>query len=89
MNDIAIPPDILTSKNNFQETIDVLLQEEVKVASFTFGMPSAEIIKQFKKRKIYLIGTANSVAEAKCSNKLGLMLLLLKAMKPVGTEEAS
>ncbi len=84
LNDIAIPTDILTSKNNFQETIDVLLQEEVKVVSFTFGMPSAKIIKQFKKRKIYLIGTANSVVEAKMFEQAGFHAIVAQSYEAGG-----
>lgn len=84
LNDIAIPADILTSKGNFQETIDVLLHEEVKVVSFTFGMPSAEIMKQFKKRKVYLIGTANSVAEAKMLEQAGFDAIVAQSYEAGG-----
>ena len=84
LNDIAIPTDILASENNFQETIDVLLHEEVKVVSFTFGMPSAEIIEQFKKRKVYLIGTANSVAEAKILEQAGFDAIVAQSYEAGG-----
>lgn len=81
---ISVPTDILTPKNNFQETIDILLHEDVKIVSFTFGIPSAEVIKQFKKKKVYLIGTANSVAEAKMLEQMEFDAIVVQSYEAGG-----
>ncbi len=52
-------------KDNFQEIIDILINENIKILSFTFGIPSVDIIEKLKSKGTYLIGTANSVEEAK------------------------
>lgn len=84
LNDMSVLPDALISKNNFQETIDVLLHEKVKIVSFTFGIPSIEIIEQFKKEKVYLIGTANSIAEARMLEQVGFDAIVAQSYEAGG-----
>jgi nitronate monooxygenase len=58
-------PSSLVAENNFQSIIDVLLQEQVSIVSFTFGNLPAETIQAFKSNGTYLIGTATSLEEAR------------------------
>ncbi|WP_027417128.1 NAD(P)H-dependent flavin oxidoreductase [Aneurinibacillus terranovensis] len=51
-------------KQPFEDQIAVLLEEKVPVFSFTFGIPSNEIIEKCKNNGITLIGTATTVHEA-------------------------
>ncbi len=50
--------------NNFKAQIAVIIEEKIPIFSFTFGIPETEIIQQFKKNKIKIIGTATTVNEA-------------------------
>ncbi|KAG0169466.1 hypothetical protein DFQ28_005779 [Apophysomyces sp. BC1034] len=48
-----------------KDQIEVILQEQVRVVSFTFGLLPPDVMSQLKKAGIYLIGTATSVDEAR------------------------
>jgi nitronate monooxygenase len=56
----------LVSKFNesFNDQVAVVLEEKVPIISFTFGIPSPEMMKEFKKNHVITIGTATSVDEA-------------------------
>ncbi|MBS1605141.1 MAG: nitronate monooxygenase [Bacteroidetes bacterium] len=49
---------------SYREQIDTLLEEDVRIVSFTFGVPAPDVISRLKDRGVILIGTATSVAEA-------------------------
>ncbi|WP_175991503.1 nitronate monooxygenase family protein [Bacillus sp. Marseille-Q1617] len=49
---------------SFNEQINVVMEEKIPVCSFTFGIPSEEIIHELKRQNIILIGTAATVSEA-------------------------
>ncbi|CAF0890949.1 unnamed protein product [Didymodactylos carnosus] len=55
----------------FKEQVQVLLDERVPVFSFTFGRPSADIIKKFKDLKIKIVGTATTPAECVELKRIG------------------
>ncbi|EKD75392.1 MAG: 2-nitropropane dioxygenase NPD [uncultured bacterium] len=59
-------------KDNFDGIIEVLLSENVPIVSFTFGNLEPTLISRFKERKIYLIGTATSLEEAKILSESGI-----------------
>ncbi|WP_167280903.1 nitronate monooxygenase [Paenibacillus lupini] len=50
-------------KETFNEQVQVLLEENVPVFSFTFGIPSQNIIEEMKQCGIVVIGTATTVEE--------------------------
>lgn len=50
-------------KESFNEQVQVLLEENVPVFSFTFGIPSQNVIQEMKQRGIVVIGTATTVEE--------------------------
>lgn len=58
-------PAIMKFSESFEEQIQVLLEEHVPVFSFTFGIPSQDVIQTMKQHGIFVIGTATTVAEAK------------------------
>lgn len=64
---LGIPqnPSILKYRETFEDQVQVLLEEKISVFSFTFGIPSRNIIQAMKERDIVLIGTATKVEEAK------------------------
>nr|WP_210471099.1 nitronate monooxygenase [Sporosarcina sp. 6E9] len=49
----------------FDDQVRVLIEENVKVCSFTFGLPDENTIHLLKENDVYLIGTATTVQEAK------------------------
>ncbi|MCV9952401.1 nitronate monooxygenase [Paenibacillus sp. BT-177] len=58
-------PLILRSAESFEEQVQVLLEERVPIFSFTFGIPSPNVIQTTKQHGIFVIGTATTVDEAK------------------------
>jgi nitronate monooxygenase len=47
-----------------RDQADLLLEEDVRIVSFTFGVLAADVIQRLKQRGVILMGTATSVAEA-------------------------
>ncbi|MGO4110861.1 NAD(P)H-dependent flavin oxidoreductase [Paenibacillus sp. YAF4_2] len=56
----SLTPDL---KETFKEQVQVVLEENVPVFSFTFGIPSQNIIQEMKQHGIVIIGTATTVEE--------------------------
>jgi len=56
---------------NFDEQIEVILENNIKVFSFTFGVPEKKYIERLKLNNTLVIGTATSVSEAVLLNKAG------------------
>lgn len=67
------PPETPTRFDEpFEELIDVIIDEQVPAVSFTFGIPSKEIVSRLKQAGAYLIGTATTVNEAIHLEKAGM-----------------
>lgn len=56
----------------FLEQIQIVINEKVPVCSFTFGLPSEEVISKLKQEGIVVIGTATTVREAVLIEQAGL-----------------
>ena len=61
----------VVSDSVFEEQIQAILDEDVKVVSFTFGIPDEAILSRLKSKDIFLIGTATTLAEAHAIEKAG------------------
>lgn len=61
-----------TFQQPFEEQVTIILEEEVPVVSFTFGIPPQETINLLKRENIYLIGTATTVEEAIAQEDAGM-----------------
>jgi nitronate monooxygenase len=61
---IAPNPSIPKFAESFDEQVQVVLEENVSVFSFTFGIPSQHIIQSMKQKGIVVMGTATTVDEA-------------------------
>lgn len=86
---LGLPNELISAKNivpepNFKEIIDVLIQEDIKIISFAFGILSADLIKLLKKYDIYLIGTANCFDEAKILAQNGIDFIVAQGMEAGG-----
>ncbi|HLR54976.1 MAG TPA: nitronate monooxygenase [Pseudogracilibacillus sp.] len=82
-NQIAIPT-AKSIKETYEAQIDVVIQEEVSVCSFTFGVPDEVIIKRLQANGITTIGTATTVEEAKVIEEKGLDLMVLQGSEAGG-----
>jgi nitronate monooxygenase len=68
----------------FHEQIKIVLQEKIPVCSFTFGIPSKDVISEFKRNKIILIGTATTVREAIEIEKSGMDMVVVQGSEAGG-----
>lgn len=68
----------------FHEHIEVLIEEQVPVCSFTFGIPSKEVISSLKKHDMILIGTAATVREAVEIQKSSMDMIVVQGSEAGG-----
>ncbi|WP_163581482.1 NAD(P)H-dependent flavin oxidoreductase [Gracilibacillus saliphilus] len=68
----------------FQQQIKVIIEERVPVCSFTFGIPSKEIIERLKQQNIILMGTATTVNEAIEVEKSGMDIVVVQGSEAGG-----
>ncbi|WP_066187277.1 MULTISPECIES: NAD(P)H-dependent flavin oxidoreductase [Gracilibacillus] len=68
----------------FEQQIQVLIEEEVPVCSFTFGIPDADLLQQLKVEDILVIGTATTVAEAKANEDSGMDMVVMQGSEAGG-----
>lgn len=68
----------------FNEQIKLIIEEKVPVCSFTFGVPSLEVIETLKKNKIIVVGTATTVGEAAEVEKSGMDIVVLQGSEAGG-----
>jgi len=77
-------PNIKEQDNVFEQQIEVMLQEQVPVCSFTFGVPSKDMIRDLKKAGIVVIGTATTVEEAMINEAKGVDLIVAQGSEAGG-----
>lgn len=76
------------SEQTFLDKIQLLMDMEVPVASFTFGIPSQSWINELKKKGIITIGTASSVEEARMIEQSGLDMVVAQGYEAGGHKGA-
>jgi nitronate monooxygenase len=64
--DLGLPPPVLppNPENPFDQQLEAVIEVQPAVFSFTFALPSADVLARVKARGIIVIGTATTVAEA-------------------------
>ncbi len=72
------PVQSVTSKEVFEEQVQAVLDENVAICSFTFGIPSADVIDRLKNNNVYVIGTATTLEEAKRVEQAGMQAVVLQ-----------
>ncbi|MCI2255301.1 nitronate monooxygenase [Domibacillus sp. PGB-M46] len=77
-------PEFSSIFESFMEQISVIIEEKVPVCSFTFGIPSKEVIAELKQHNIILIGTATTVREAIENEKLGMDMVVVQGSEAGG-----
>jgi nitronate monooxygenase len=68
----------------FNEQIKVIMEEKVPICSFTFGIPSREVIAELKQSNIILVGTATTVREAVENEKAGMDIVVVQGSEAGG-----
>ncbi|GGE56188.1 putative nitronate monooxygenase [Pullulanibacillus camelliae] len=68
----------------FNEQIKVIIEEKIPICSFTFGLPSEQVIAELKQHNIILIGTATTVSEAIEIENKGIDLVVVQGSEAGG-----
>lgn len=68
----------------FEEQIQIIIEEKVPVCSFTFGLPTKELVQQLKKENIIMIGTATTVREAIANENIGMDMVVVQGSEAGG-----
>ncbi len=74
----------LLSTSDFEGQIDAIINEDVKVVSFTFGLPSEEIVQKLHDHGVFTIGTATTVEEAIFVQERGLDAVVVQGEEAGG-----
>lgn len=78
------PVQSVMSKDVFEEQVQAVIDENVAICSFTFGIPSTSVIQRLKENNTYLIGTATTLEEAKLVEAAGLDAVVLQGNEAGG-----
>lgn len=70
--------------NAYHEQVQVLLDENIPVVSFTFGILDDAVIKAFKEKGVVLIGTATTLPEALLLAEKGIDIITAQGMEAGG-----
>ncbi|WP_080873585.1 NAD(P)H-dependent flavin oxidoreductase [Oceanobacillus timonensis] len=68
----------------FDQQIQIMIDEQIPVCSFTFGIPSRSILQQLKEESVLLMGTATTVAEAKANEESGMDMVVMQGSEAGG-----
>lgn len=83
--DITSPAlESAASSTLFEEQFKVLLEENVPVVSFTFGIPPKGMIEKLKAANKTLIGTATTVEEAVINEEKGMDMVVVQGSEAGG-----
>ncbi|MBK3497022.1 nitronate monooxygenase [Viridibacillus sp. YIM B01967] len=66
------------SSSEFAKQVKVIVEEDVKICSFTFGIPDQKTLRFLHQQEVYCIGTATTVEEAIAVEKAGLDAVVLQ-----------
>ena len=68
----------------FEDQVQVLLDEGISAFSFIYGIPSQQILDEFRRRGIVLIGTATTVDEAIALEQAGVDVIAASGFEAGG-----
>ena len=72
------------SESEFDRQVQVVVEEGVKICSFTFGLPDEKTVRLLKGNDVYLIGTATTVEEAKLVEQAGMDAIVVQGSEAGG-----
>lgn len=68
----------------FLDQVKIVIEEQVPVCSFTFGIPSPDVIQSLKQAGTYTIGTATTLSEALAIEAVGMDAVVLQGSEAGG-----
>ncbi|MEL0538500.1 nitronate monooxygenase [Staphylococcus debuckii] len=74
----------LSQTQLLEAQIDLLIEKQVPVASFTFGIPDEKLIRKMHNHHIVVMGTATSIAEAAANEKAGMDMIVVQGSEAGG-----
>lgn len=77
-------PTPQSKEKDFQEKVEMIVEEKVPVCSFIFGIPPKEVITKMKENGIIVIGTATTVREAMEVEKAGMDAVVMQGSEAGG-----
>lgn len=80
----AVLPRFEEDLKTFHEQINIIIEEKIPVCSFTFGLPSPEVIANLKENSIIVVGTATTVEEAILNEKAGMAAVVAQGSEAGG-----
>ncbi|WP_435093769.1 NAD(P)H-dependent flavin oxidoreductase [Clavibacter michiganensis] len=72
-------PDLHEDDDRWEEKVQLLLSDPVPLVSFTFGLPSPDLIRSLRARGSLTVQTITSAAEARAAEDLGVDVLVVQA----------
>lgn len=81
--DIKDTPTV-TSREVFSGQIDAVVEEQVPIVSFTFGVPEQGVVDRLRAYGAYIIGTATTLEEAEIIQQRGLDAAVLQGSEAGG-----
>ena len=81
---IKTAPEPRTLFGPFKKQVEVLLDVRVPVFSFHLGIPSANVLKAFKRNGTVVIGSATTVSEARALNEAGVDVIIAQGAEAGG-----
>ena len=72
------------SISEFDDQVQVLIEENIKICSFTFGLPDEKTVQLLKENGVYLIGTATTVQEAKLAEQAEMDAVVVQGSEAGG-----
>ncbi|HYF66514.1 MAG TPA: nitronate monooxygenase [Ohtaekwangia sp.] len=81
---VELPKKADATGQNFERQVESILKAGPPVVSFVFGVPSSQIIQEFKKRGIILIATATTLEEAQVIEEVGIDLVVASGLEAGG-----
>ncbi|WP_226658720.1 NAD(P)H-dependent flavin oxidoreductase [Pseudalkalibacillus hwajinpoensis] len=74
----------IETQKDYQDKLQILIDEDVPVCSFTFGVPSKEDVSRLKTAEVIVMGTATTVEEARINEESGLDMVVMQGMEAGG-----
>lgn len=81
---LALPEPPSHYHPSFEVQVEALLEARPPVFSFVFGVPSAKVLSECKRRGIVTAGAATTVAEARLLDEAGVDLIVATGMEAGG-----
>lgn len=84
LNISEIPKVNKPSTSLFEKQMEIVIKERIPVCSFTFGMPTKEMVNELKKADVTVIGTATTVKEAIANEENGMDMVVVQGSEAGG-----